>query len=37
VRTAEGERRLFVDPTLYDAGMGWDISGNVTGEVRLPR
>jgi hypothetical protein len=31
-----GDRKLFVDPTLYDAGLGWDIAGSVTGEVRAP-
>jgi hypothetical protein len=36
VRTPAGERRLFVDPTLYDAGMGWDIASSVTGDVRTP-
>lgn len=25
--------RWFVDPTLADAGLGWDIRGNVRGEV----
>jgi hypothetical protein len=36
VRTPAGERRLFVDPTLYDAGLGWDIAGSVTGAVPVP-
>jgi hypothetical protein len=36
VRTGEGIRRLYVDPTLYDMGLGWDISRVVHGEVRLP-
>lgn len=36
VRTAAGERRLFVDPTLYDAGLGWDIAGSVRGDVPVP-
>jgi hypothetical protein len=31
-----GERRLFVDPTLFDEGFGWDISRAVTGSVTLP-
>jgi hypothetical protein len=35
-RTSEGPRRLYVDPTLYAVGMGWDISRAVRGEVRLP-
>jgi hypothetical protein len=34
--TPAGERRLFVDPTLYDAGMGWDIASSVSGAVRVP-
>jgi hypothetical protein len=36
VHTGAGDRRLFVDPTLYDAGLGWDIAGSVTGDVVLP-
>jgi hypothetical protein len=28
-RTPSGERRLFVDPTLHDMGLGWDISASV--------
>ena len=31
-----GDRRLFVDPTLYDEGFGWDISRAVTGPVTTP-
>ena len=34
VRTPAGARRLFVDPTLYDMGLGWDISRAVRGDVR---
>jgi hypothetical protein len=30
-------RRLYVDPTLHDFGLGWDISSNVKGEINLPR
>lgn len=30
-------RRLFVDPTLHDAGFGWDIASAVKGEIKLPR
>ncbi|MEO7330507.1 MAG: hypothetical protein ABI193_18170 [Minicystis sp.] len=30
-------RRWYVDPTLHDAGLGWDISSNVKGEIKLPR
>lgn len=33
----DGEiRRLFVDPTLHDAGLGWNISPSVKGVVNLP-
>ena len=36
-RTGPGDpRRLYVDPTMNDAGFGWDISSNVKGEVKLP-
>jgi hypothetical protein len=35
-RTSEGAHRLYVDPTLYDMGLGWDISRAVRGDVRLP-
>ncbi len=36
-RSEPGEaRRLYVDPTLHDAGLGWDIAAAVKGEVRLP-
>jgi hypothetical protein len=31
VHTPQGPRRLYVDPTLYDMGMGWDISSAVVG------
>lgn len=30
-------RRLYVDPTLHDVQLGWDISTNVKGSVTLPR
>jgi hypothetical protein len=36
VPTATGDKQLFVDPTLYDAGMGWDIAASVTSDVRAP-
>jgi hypothetical protein len=36
VSTAAGDKQLFVDPTLYDAGLGWDIATSVTGDVRAP-
>jgi hypothetical protein len=29
-------RRWYVDPTMHDAGLGWDISTNVRGVVKLP-
>jgi hypothetical protein len=29
-------RRLFLDPTLYDFGLGWDISASVRGTSGLP-
>ncbi len=31
-----GDRRVFVDPTLYDEGFGWDTSRAVIGPVTLP-
>ena len=34
VRTNDGDERIFVDPTLYDMGMGWDVSRAVKGKVR---
>ncbi len=34
--TPDGTRRLYVDPTLYDMGLGWDIAGAVVGDVRIP-
>jgi|HubBroStandDraft_6_1064221.scaffolds.fasta_scaffold271300_3 hypothetical protein len=36
VRTPSGARRLFVDPTLYDMGLGWDVSRDVRGDAGLP-
>jgi hypothetical protein len=33
----EEVRRLYVDPTLHDFGLGWDIESNVKGAVTLPR
>jgi hypothetical protein len=35
-RTCAGTRRLYVDPTLYDMGLGWDISRAVLGAVQSP-
>lgn len=29
-------RRWFVDPSMHDAGLGWDISANVKGPVSAP-
>jgi hypothetical protein len=34
--TGPDARRFFVDPTLNDAGLGWDISANVEGTVSVP-
>ena len=28
-------RRFYVDPTLFDAGLGWDVSGSVRGQVAV--
>jgi hypothetical protein len=36
VHAPAGDRKLYVDATLYDAGLGWDIAGGVTGEVHAP-
>ena len=36
VGTAGPPRRLFVDPTFFDFGLGWDITSSVTGDVRAP-
>lgn len=30
-------RRLHVDPTLHDFGLGWDVASNVRGNVKLPQ
>jgi hypothetical protein len=35
-RAPEGPRRLYVDPTLDDMGLGWDLAPAVRGAVRLP-
>jgi hypothetical protein len=37
VRTPGAVRSLYVDPTFFDMGLGWDISGAVRGTVRPPR
>jgi hypothetical protein len=34
--SGDGARRFFVDPTLHDVGLGWDIAANVEGTVKLP-
>jgi hypothetical protein len=34
--SGEDARRFYVDPTLHDAGLGWDISGSVRGAVKVP-
>jgi hypothetical protein len=31
-----GEKRIYVDSTMYDAGLPWDIEGSVRGEVKTP-
>ncbi|HVH43354.1 MAG TPA: hypothetical protein VM925_13460 [Labilithrix sp.] len=31
-----GNERMYVDPTLYDMGLGWDISRAVRGTVPVP-
>jgi hypothetical protein len=38
IQTGPGDeaRRLYVDPTMHDAGLGWDVSANVRGAVKLP-
>ena len=33
--TGEEARRWYVDPTMHDLGLGWDISTNVRGPVTL--
>jgi hypothetical protein len=33
----EEARKLYVDPTLHDMQLGWDIATNVKGTVTLPR
>lgn len=35
--TGDEARRFYVDPTMHDAGLGWDISANVHGTVKLPQ
>jgi hypothetical protein len=35
VPDAPGEARRFVDPTLADVGLDWDISANVLDEVKI--
>jgi hypothetical protein len=34
--TGDDAQRWFVDPTLHDLGLGWDISANVRGPVSAP-
>jgi hypothetical protein len=31
----EDARRWYVDPTMHDFGLGWDISANVRGPVNV--
>ncbi|MFT3773385.1 MAG: hypothetical protein QM820_49025 [Minicystis sp.] len=33
--SGDDARRWFVDPTMHDAGLGWDISSNVRGPVHV--
>jgi hypothetical protein len=33
--SGEDARRWYVDPTLHDFGLGWDISANVQGAVKV--
>jgi hypothetical protein len=35
-RTGGEVRRLHVDPTLHDAGLGWDVGASVKGAVTTP-
>jgi hypothetical protein len=35
--TGEDARRFYIDPTLHDVGLGWDISSNVRGTVNVPK
>jgi hypothetical protein len=35
--SGDDARRWYVDPTMHDAGLGWDISTNVRGAVKLPQ
>jgi len=35
--SGDGAKRWYVDPTMHDAGLGWDISGAVQGTVKLPQ
>jgi hypothetical protein len=35
VHSTDGTRRLYVDPTLDDMGLGWDLSRAVRGDVRV--
>jgi len=36
VPSVAGAKRLFVDPTLHDLGLDWDITRSVSGDVRTP-
>jgi len=36
VETREGQQRWFVDPSLHDLGLGWDIGQLVRGPVGTP-
>lgn len=34
--SGDDAKRWFVDPSMHDAGLGWDISANVKGTVGAP-
>lgn len=36
VEAGRRQHRCFVDPSLYDLGLGWDIEGMVRGSVATP-
>jgi hypothetical protein len=35
--SGDDARRWYVDPTMHDAGLGWDVSASVRGTVKLPQ
>lgn len=36
VLVTSGQDRFYVDPTLYDMGLGWNVASSVKGEPKLP-